>query len=287
MTTRPYIGFAPYHEESYESNHGQKPRGRGRWAFVAPDGSLVRVPMEMTYSEAKAWLKKNATISGQYKVAHARTGAKVRHGRMSMQWDGSAVTIRGRQYRVVENADGMCDLYDLSTGKKWKAVPKTQLDEWLASGVIRDTFRRTGAKSRFGTRTDPVIRQALDTVASQIDDQPELAKKNIKKVAELMGWHQSTDSDWKEFLVYARKLGFSDSAIAGFSRTGEKPRFEKSDDYARILMQPVTSANCGRMLKTAKEAMAHAKSVGDDDLFELAEEIASKCRTKQANGGAK
>lgn len=70
-------------------------------------------------------------------------------------------------------------------------------------------------------------------------------------------------------------------------RSMAKSRFERSDDYARILMQPVTAANCGKMQRVAADAMKHAKSVGDDDLFELAEEIANTCRTKNPNRGAK
>jgi hypothetical protein len=111
-----------------------------------------------------------------------------------------------------------------------------------------DGWSRTGAKAKFGTRTDPVIRQGLDAVANQIHDQPELAKKNLKKVAELMGWHESTDSDWKEFLALARKLGFSDSQIAGFSRTGGKARMSAENERALLkvlsdLNKRVSAAN--------------------------------------------
>ena len=63
------VDFKPFHEEMYEYTNGNKPRGRGSWIFVAPDGSLVYAPHGLTYSQAKAWLKKNATINGHYKVA--------------------------------------------------------------------------------------------------------------------------------------------------------------------------------------------------------------------------
>ena len=54
---------------SYYNAHLKDPRGTGSWAFIAPDGSIVRVPGTMSLSAAKSWLKQNATISGYYKVA--------------------------------------------------------------------------------------------------------------------------------------------------------------------------------------------------------------------------
>lgn len=88
-----------------------------------------------------------------------------------------------------------------------------------------------------------------------------------------------------QFLTHFSRTG-AKTKKARSSRLGLKKRFEKSDDYARILMRPVTAANCGKMQKVAAEAMRYAKSVGDDDLFELAEEIANTCRTKNPNRGA-
>jgi hypothetical protein len=77
------VEFDPYGEAMYEYTNRVKPRGRGRWGFTAPDGSLVRPPTEMTYSEAKAWLKKNAPMPGRYKVATSRAsgpGSKQKFG---------------------------------------------------------------------------------------------------------------------------------------------------------------------------------------------------------------
>ncbi len=71
-----YVGFAPFHEEAYRSANGTKPDGVGMWKFVAPDGSIVTVPRPMSYADAKAWIIKNAPMSGQYKVALSRTGRK-------------------------------------------------------------------------------------------------------------------------------------------------------------------------------------------------------------------
>jgi hypothetical protein len=61
------------------------------------------------------------------------------------------------------------------------------------------------------------------------------------------------------------------------SRVGSKAHFEKSDDYERILMQPVTDANVKQMMKVVTEAQKYAKSVGDNNLFELAEEVGHEC----------
>jgi len=77
------VEFDPYGEANYENTHRVKPRGKGWWIFDAPDGSLVRVPSAMTYSEAKAWLKKNAPMPGRYKVATSRAsgpGSKQKFG---------------------------------------------------------------------------------------------------------------------------------------------------------------------------------------------------------------
>jgi len=71
----------------------------------------------------------------------------------------------------------------------------------------------------------------------------------------------------------------ADLVRSSFSRPGPKAKasFEKSDDLAKILMRPVTVANCKQMMKVASEAIAWAKSVGDDDLLELAEVVGQEC----------
>lgn len=54
---------------SYYNSHLKEPRGTGSWSFIAPDGSILSAPRQMTLQAAKSWLKQNATINGYYKVA--------------------------------------------------------------------------------------------------------------------------------------------------------------------------------------------------------------------------
>jgi hypothetical protein len=46
---------------TFERNHGKKPKGTGRWAFIVMDGNreheTVFVPRSMTLGEAKSWMR--------------------------------------------------------------------------------------------------------------------------------------------------------------------------------------------------------------------------------------
>jgi len=144
---------------------------------------------------------------------------------------------------------------------------------------------RTGEKAKFGLVEIEAVSKRMRGIRAKINA-AEQALRDEEKQGNFRNGASTCDAIanlYKEmksaYLAY--------EAAFRSSRRGAKTRFEKSDDYARILMQPVTAANCGKMQKVAADAMKHAKSVGDDDLFELAEEIANTCRTKNPNRGAK
>lgn len=44
-------------------SHGKEPRGRGSWAFQVEDTTKVVFSPSMTFSEAKAWMRKQVAAA--------------------------------------------------------------------------------------------------------------------------------------------------------------------------------------------------------------------------------
>jgi hypothetical protein len=203
-------------------------------------------------------------------------------------------------------------LWGGDAGKAWAARKAAQIDKdtnmKTASKNSMARFAHSGtktqmsnAKSRFAINIakierlwadsvkplDEHQREALRQVAAKISHiesvvlpNMELRRRKIQRELDLatrMISDGSTPSDVLRDLVL-----LVDQRAQSFSRRGTKSAFEKSDDYARELMKPVTAANADRMIKVASDAIKWAKSVGDDDLLELAEEIANESRKTKA-----
>lgn len=82
---------------------------------------------------------------------------------------------------------------------------------------------RTGAKAKFSH-----LSTMLDMLDYQsANDQEDLAKKNIKGLAQSIGKLNPTKDEWSRYVKIAKSLGFSESQISGFARTGSKAKFAK------------------------------------------------------------
>lgn len=174
--------------------------------------------------------------------------------------------------------------------------------------AYEDAFRssRTGAKAKFAwTQQDTQIYQIMLQKALDLEKKVDEAVStrwrpgsSAERSRELQNLQHYTVPSIVELLrgawLKVDRQMLSDAILkynktesklrALMSRDGAKAKFEKSDDYARILMQPVNSANCGRMTKTADDAISWAKSIGDEDLLELAEVVRNSCRRLRARG---
>jgi hypothetical protein len=59
---------AEFDTREYEASHGQKPRGRGSWAFQVEDDILPVFSPSMTYTEAKRWVRQQNPDARYFKV---------------------------------------------------------------------------------------------------------------------------------------------------------------------------------------------------------------------------
>jgi hypothetical protein len=331
--------------------------GGSVYKVTQPNGSVVDMPAaKLTdFIYQKAQHMKNGTKSVNQRLSRMVIG-ELNHALEMAVGDGEQEIARELRAVIANPTIETLKAHPLAV-KEIRFKLGIAQDERMGSRVkaytelLKSVSNRHGGKARMSQ-----ISQMLDTLESQANDQPDLAKKNIQKMVDHVA-HEGTRDEFMRLVKIADRLGLRGlmsrtgakakfgpaeieavskrmrgirakinaaeqalrdeekqgnfrngastcDAIANLykemksvylayeaafrsSRKGARTRFEKSDDYARILMQPVTAANCGKMQKVAADAMKHAKSVGDDDLFELAEEIANTCRTKNPNRGAK
>jgi hypothetical protein len=139
---------------------------------------------------------------------------------------------------------------------------------------VRVQFAR-GGKAKFGEigSGGSYVSNALHHINNDITrGDKDMAKAMLRKLAERIGRESHTDAEWNQYLSLARSLGFSDNAIAGFSRTDEK-----SESFKKFLSQNVSQSNLREMEKAVDKAITYAKSVGDDELLDLAEETGIEC----------
>jgi len=95
----------------------------------------------------------------------------------------------------------------------------------LVKGEV--TFSRTGSKAKFSH-----LSTMLDMLDYQsANDQEDLAKKNIKALAQSIGKLNPTKDEWSRYVKIAKSLGFTESQISGFARTGSKAKFSMSVSY--------------------------------------------------------
>jgi ribosomal protein L17 len=358
-------------EDTYEWVHRRRPKGRGSWAFIAPNESIVFVPGQMTYSEAKKWLKENAPMSGRYKVATQRPGSAAKFGQVGEMLSQIESQSHDQRDLAKSNLRKLAaKIADIDhTREEWERYVRVAKSLGYSESQIAG-FSRPGAKASFAILPDGYIRksdyikQLLNEIArafkqknhedlkeashdllgfaKQLRDEAWRDADDMKKNPQdwsRPGAKAKFDAHWKydykqraadrinegmELLgkceekqrEIAKAMKFVTEAISrmneavrtrnssllhqcereiydahrvrlSFSRPGAKAKFEKSDEYAAILMKPVTVANCGRMMKVAEEAMKYAKSVGDDDLFELAEEVGHECQATKSRASRK
>lgn len=77
---------------------------------------------------------------------------------------------------------------------------------------------RTGFKTKFSH-----LSTMLDMLDYQsANDQEDLARKNIKGLAQSIGKLNPTKDEWSRYVKIAKSLGFSESQISGFARIGAK-----------------------------------------------------------------
>jgi hypothetical protein len=145
----------------------------------------------------------------------------------------------------------------------------------LADKLERMLMSRGGGKAEFGEigSGGSYVSNALHHISNDIArGDKDMAKAMMRKLAERIGKESHTDAEWHQYLSLARSLGFSDNAVAGFSRGDEK-----SESLKKLLSQNVSRSNLAQMEKVVDTAITYAKKVGDDELLDLAEETGIEC----------
>jgi hypothetical protein len=145
----------------------------------------------------------------------------------------------------------------------------------LADKLERMLMSRGGGKAGFGEigSGGSYVSNALHHISNDITrGDKDMAKAMMRKLAERIGKESHTDAEWNQYLSLARSLGFSDNAVAGFSRSDEK-----SESFKKLLSQNVSQSNLREMEKAVDKAITYAKKVGDDELLDLAEETGIEC----------
>lgn len=91
---------------------------------------------------------------------------------------------------------------------------------------------RTGFKAKFSH-----LSTMLDMLDYQsANDQEDLARKNIKGLAQSIGKLNPTKDEWSRYVKIAKSLGFSESQISGFARTGSKAKFASHPSWSEGIL---------------------------------------------------
>jgi len=102
--------------------------------------------------------------------------------------------------------------------KTYKNLLKSALKYLKTFEEGEGSFSRTGVKAKFSH-----LSTMLDMLDYQsANDQEDLARKNIKGLAQSIGKLNPTKDEYSRYVKIAKSLGFSESQISGFARTGAK-----------------------------------------------------------------
>lgn len=56
----------------YLNVHGKDPKGVGYWGFISDRGDMVWVPISMSLSAAKKWLRQSSQVTGMSSMVRNR-----------------------------------------------------------------------------------------------------------------------------------------------------------------------------------------------------------------------
>jgi hypothetical protein len=182
------------------------------------------------------WGRKTYKVPLRLVTRMSRSGAAAAFGNEGIQ-KGLSRLLKETGFKAMSQ-DILKGGSDAETLRKYIRVLKSKMsplhgDEraaQLLDTLDRQLMSRSGAKEKFGQVT-----QLLGYIESQAHDQRELAKSNLRKLAENIGRIDHTDAEWKHFVRVAHSLGFTDSQIAGFSRRGAKEAFAEPQSFRDLV----------------------------------------------------
>jgi hypothetical protein len=182
------------------------------------------------------WGRKTYKVPLRLVTRMSRSGAAAAFGNEGIQ-KGLSRLLKETGFKAMSQ-DILKGGSDAETLRKYIRVLKSKMsplhgDEraaQLLDTLERQLMSRSGAKEKFGQVT-----QLLGYIESQAHDQRELAKSNLRKLAENIGRIDHTDAEWKHFVRVAHSLGFTDSQIAGFSRRGAKVAFAEPKSFKDLV----------------------------------------------------
>jgi hypothetical protein len=185
-------------------------------------------------------------ISNRLKVTASRSGGKVEFAQANQQIADGVVRLL-LVLGLPRMAEGAKMTTDADTLKRYINVARRrikrsdQADRFntLADKLERMLMSRGGGKAEFGEigSGGSYVSNALHHISNDITrGDKDMAKAMMRKLAERIGKESHTDAEWNQYLSLARSLGFSDNAVAGFSRSKTKTRFEMDQTTHRHLM---------------------------------------------------
>lgn len=174
----------------------------------------------------------------------SRTGAKAKF---------AIVKSQGHTFRIDHFDGDEYKLYMLLDGE-FKFIKKTeQPQRWIEANVrsgdpskwLPSAYSRTGSKAKFSH-----LSTMLDMLDYQsANDQEDLAKKNIKGLAQSIGKLNPTKDEWLRYVKIAKSLGFSESQISGFARIGSKAKFANGGTKTASFLAKIDSKSKSMILE--------------------------------------
>lgn len=139
----------------------------------------------------------------------------------------------------------------------WNKKAMQLANEGAAYGVIADKLIAE-ALSIYNSHSKPIKNKAkfshLSTMLDMLDyqsanDQEDLARKNIKGLAQSIGKLNPTKDEYSRYVKIAKSLGFSESQISGFARTGAKARFANGGTKTAAFLAKIDSKSKAMILE--------------------------------------
>ena len=166
------------------------------------------------------------------KVLNSRQGSKAKFANGGTKTASFLAKIDSKSKSMI--LENIAKNYGISARAAFAEVTDSEAENLLdymteparsAASVLMQkhgSFARTGAKAKFSH-----LSTMLDMLDYQsANDQEDLAKKNIKGLAQSIGKLNPTKDEWSRYVKIAKSLGFSESQISGFARTGAKAKFQ-------------------------------------------------------------
>jgi hypothetical protein len=232
---------------------------------------------DMTYIKlndaAKRAMPKSAMMSRGGKAEFAQANQQIADG-VAQLLSVLGFAAMAEEAKTTTDADTLKRFVNVAR-RRIKGSDQADRFNTLADKLERMLMSRGGGKAGFGEigSGGSYVSNALHHISNDITrGDKDMAKAMMRKLAERIGKESHTDAEWNQYLSLARSLGFSDNAVAGFSRSDEK-----SESFKKLLSQNVSQSNLREMEKAVDKAITYAKKVGDDELLDLAEETGIEC----------